>query len=130
MDSWRNGPVCRWFPPAKIKAMGLPMMLKLRFSLAVCFIACAVDAVFAETIPLVVDGASRAVIVAASDAEIAAERLQTFFSVETGAKIQIMAADHPVPADRTRIVLCTMQSRNQVNELISERAFKSAIKPE
>lgn len=84
----------------------------------------------AESLPLARDGASRAVLVMASDADLPTRRLVDLMRETTGVSLPVIAPSAPRRPGVTEIVLCTASSRREVSDRLPGGLRKIRLKPE
>ena len=74
--------------------------------------------------------AQRGVIVAASDASTAAQRLKTLIAQDAGLTFNVVSPDHKHDAGVLQLVLCTNASRSEVKHLLPAAALNADLKPQ
>lgn len=72
----------------------------------------------------------RGVIIAASDAESAAQRLGTFITQETGLDFTVIRPDQASDVGDVQFVLCTKASTSDVRRWLSSAALNTEIQPQ
>ena len=79
---------------------------------------------------LVDNGTARATIVAASDAQAAAERLNALMERDVNVSFRIAGPSEAEQPGATEILLCTVASRSELGHRLSKRAAGASLKPE
>ena len=74
--------------------------------------------------------APQGMIVATSDALVAAQRLQALITQETGLKFQVFGPDQKPDAEVLSFVLCTRASRSEVQYLLPAAALSADLQPQ
>ena len=74
--------------------------------------------------------AQQGVIVAASDATSAAQRLKTLITQDTGLTFTVVSPNQKHDAEDLQFVLCTKASRSEVKHLLPEAALSADLQPQ
>jgi hypothetical protein len=80
--------------------------------------------------PAATEPAQRGVIVAASDALIAAQRLTTLIAQDAGLTFNVIGPNQTPAATDLRFVLCTQASRSEVQHVLPTAAMHADLRPQ